>query len=238
LAAVDTEFDDATSLFTSLRSTDPYRVEDLDVFSNILYVSEKRAELAALAHDYVQVDRLRPEVCCLVGESASFARNSWSVASIRCGKNRLRSPIGGRTHSRTRRSASTGNYYSLRRDHEKAIAYFRRALKLDRNYLSAWTLMGHEYVEIKNTNAAIASYRRAVGESLGARDDYTSGLVLGVSSAARLAHLHPYSPLSLSRRSRPERLPRVVRPRPGLRAARRALLRAQLLQPRDGAQAL
>lgn len=25
--------------------------------------------------------------------------------------------------------------------------------------------MGHEYIEIKNTNAAIASYRRAVGES-------------------------------------------------------------------------
>lgn len=60
----------------------------------------------------------------------------------------------------------TGNYYSLRRDHEKAIVYFRRALKLDRGYLSAWTLMGHEYIEIKNTNAAIASYRRAVGESL------------------------------------------------------------------------
>lgn len=60
----------------------------------------------------------------------------------------------------------TGNYYSLRRDHEKAIVYFRRALKLDRGYLSAWTLMGHEYIEIKNTNAAIASYRRAVGELL------------------------------------------------------------------------
>lgn len=59
-----------------------------------------------------------------------------------------------------------GNYFSLRRDHEKAITYFRRALKLDRGYLSAWTLMGHEYVEIKNTNAAIASYRRAVGASL------------------------------------------------------------------------
>ena len=60
--------------------------------------------------------------------------------------------------------ARPGNYFSLRRDHEKAITYFRRALKLDRSYLSAWTLMGHEYVEIKNTNAAIASYRRAVGE--------------------------------------------------------------------------
>ncbi len=36
-----------------------------------------------------------------------------------------------------------------------AIRCYRRALKLDRHYLSAWTLMGHEYVEMKNTSAAI-----------------------------------------------------------------------------------
>jgi hypothetical protein len=35
--------------------------------------------------------------------------------------------------------------------------YFRRALKLNHNYLSAWTLMGHEYVEMKNTPAAIGA---------------------------------------------------------------------------------
>ncbi|KAJ4967416.1 hypothetical protein NE237_019265 [Protea cynaroides] len=46
--------------------------------------------------------------------------------------------------------------------HEKSVMYFRRALKLNRNYLSAWTLMGHEYVEMKNTPAAIDAYRRAV----------------------------------------------------------------------------
>lgn len=33
--------------------------------------------------------------------------------------------------------------------------YFRRALKLNPQYLSAWTLMGHEYVEMKNPPAAI-----------------------------------------------------------------------------------
>lgn len=33
--------------------------------------------------------------------------------------------------------------------------YFRRALKLDQACLSAWTLMGHEYVEMKNPPAAI-----------------------------------------------------------------------------------
>ncbi|KAJ1677643.1 anaphase-promoting complex component apc8 [Spiromyces aspiralis] len=40
--------------------------------------------------------------------------------------------------------------------------YFQRALRLDRSYLSAWTLMGHEYMELKNTSAAIQAYRRAV----------------------------------------------------------------------------
>lgn len=44
----------------------------------------------------------------------------------------------------------------------QAVVYFQRAIKLDSNYLSAWTLMGHEYVEMKNPNAAIEAYRRAV----------------------------------------------------------------------------
>jgi anaphase-promoting complex subunit 8 len=55
-----------------------------------------------------------------------------------------------------------GNYYSLRGDHHKAVIYFKRAIKLDNKFLSAWTLMGHEYLEMKNTNAAIESYRSAV----------------------------------------------------------------------------
>lgn len=56
-----------------------------------------------------------------------------------------------------------GNYFSLRQQHEKAVLYFRRALKLNPDYLSAWTLMGHEYLELKNPPAAIDAYRKAVG---------------------------------------------------------------------------
>ena len=57
----------------------------------------------------------------------------------------------------------TGNYYSLKSEHEKAVTYFRKALKINRNYLAAWTLLGHEYLELKNTHAAVEAYRRAVG---------------------------------------------------------------------------
>lgn len=96
-----------------------------------------------------------------------------------------------------------GNYYSLCSQHEKAVMYFRRALTLDRNFLSAWTLMGHEYIELKNTHAAIESYRRAVDVN---RKDYRAwyGLgqayeVLDMSFYAlfyyqRAAGLRPYDP--------------------------------------------
>ena len=40
------------------------------------------------------------------------------------------------------------------------MVYFQRALKLNPGYLSALTLMGHEYMEMKNTHAAIQSYRQ------------------------------------------------------------------------------
>lgn len=54
-----------------------------------------------------------------------------------------------------------GNYYSLRSQHEKAALYFQRALKLNPRCLGAWTLMGHEYMEMRNTSAAIQAYRSA-----------------------------------------------------------------------------
>ena len=80
-----------------------------------------------------------------------------------------------------------GNYYSLKSEHEKAVMCFRRALTLDRNFLSAWTLMGHEYVEMKNTHAAIESYRRAVDVN---RKDYRAWYGLGQTYEVLEMHLY------------------------------------------------
>lgn len=113
--------DQAQALFESIRLLDPQRIEDMDVYSNILYVKGETARLATLAHELFSLDRFTPQACCVVG-----------------------------------------NYFSARREHEKAVLYFRRCLRLNPQFLSAWTLMGHEYVEMKNTAAAIECYRRAV----------------------------------------------------------------------------
>lgn len=115
------DYVNAELIFDQIIKLDPYRLDDLDTYSNILYVMQKPSKLAYLAQFTSGVDRFRPETCCIVA-----------------------------------------NYYSAKQEHEKSIMYFRRALTLNKNCTSAWTLMGHEFVELKNSHAAIESYRRAV----------------------------------------------------------------------------
>ncbi|XP_020589970.1 anaphase-promoting complex subunit 8 isoform X1 [Phalaenopsis equestris] len=115
------ELDEAEVVFEEILRNDPYRLNTMDIYSNLLYAKECFSALSFLAHKVFLTDKYQPESCCIIA-----------------------------------------NYYSLKGQHEKAVLYFRRALRLNRKYLSAWTLMGHEYVEMKNTPAAIDAYRRAV----------------------------------------------------------------------------
>jgi anaphase-promoting complex subunit 8 len=82
-----------------------------------------------------------------------------------------------------------GNYYSLRGKHDRAILYFQRALKLNPKCTSAWTLMGHEYVELRNTAAAVQCYRKAVEVSGGS--DYRAWYGLG--QTYEMLHMYQYS---------------------------------------------
>ncbi len=56
-----------------------------------------------------------------------------------------------------------GNFYSLRGNHEMAIVYFQRAVRLDRENFSAWILLGHEFIEQKNCSLAIEAYSKGLG---------------------------------------------------------------------------
>lgn len=111
----------AETIFDHILALDPLRLDDLDTYSNMLYVMEKRSKLSYLAQYASLIDKFRPETCCIIA-----------------------------------------NYHSMKCEHEKAIMYYKRALTLNKNCLSAWTLMGHEFVELKNSHAGIESYRRAV----------------------------------------------------------------------------
>lgn len=141
------EVDKAIEVFQSIQELDPYRLDNLDTYSNLLFVKELKTEMASLAQKALSISKYRPETCCIIG-----------------------------------------NYYSIRCDHHKAISYFQRSLKLNPQYLAAWTLMGHEFMELKNTNAAIQSYRKAVEVN---KRDYRAWYGLGQSY--EILKMHYYS---------------------------------------------
>jgi hypothetical protein len=65
------------------------------------------------------------------------------------------------------------------------VVYFKRALKLNRRFLSAWTLMGHEFIELKNTQAAIEVRRWQAAARRAPRTPLTSLCVTGLSQRRR-----------------------------------------------------
>lgn len=67
-AELPKDFGQAEKQFEKILAVAPYRVDDIDVYSNILYVTENRLKLSRLAHEFLELDKDRPEVCCLVGE--------------------------------------------------------------------------------------------------------------------------------------------------------------------------
>ena len=108
------QYDEAKVLLEEVRKVDPYRLDDMDTYSSILFVAESKAELSNLAHSAVRIDKYRAESNFIVG-----------------------------------------NYYSVKGKHEQAVTYFKRAIRLNPSYASAWILMGHEFLEMKNTDVGL-----------------------------------------------------------------------------------
>ncbi|EFO26723.1 anaphase promoting complex subunit 8/cdc23 family protein, variant [Loa loa] len=115
------EHDMALEFFKKVRKIDPYRVEQMHLFSDSLYVRGFRSDLADLAHTFFKTHKFCWETCCIIA-----------------------------------------NYYSLRGEHEKAVVFLQRSLKLNPNNAAAWTLIGHEFMEQKNNPAACLAYRKAI----------------------------------------------------------------------------
>lgn len=61
------EFDNAEESFEQMREMEPYCIDGLDIYSNILYVRGNTAKLSYLAHFVSTIDKYRPETCFIVG---------------------------------------------------------------------------------------------------------------------------------------------------------------------------
>jgi anaphase-promoting complex subunit 8 len=148
------EFAPAAQLFEQLRVAEPNRLDDLDAYSNILYVQEESAKLSMLAHDALRIDRYRPESCLIVGNYYSI--KSEHVKAVAYFKRSLR--LDPRNVSAW---TLLGHEYMELKNTEAAIEAYRKALDANQRDYRAWYGLGQTYEILKMPLYALHYYRRA-----------------------------------------------------------------------------
>lgn len=99
--------------------------------------------------------------------------------------------ISERSPKRPETWCVVGNCFSLEKEHDLAIRFFKRSLQLDENFTYAYTLTGHEYIAKEDFDEATACYRHAIRTD---KSHYNAwwglGTIYSRQEKYRLAELH------------------------------------------------
>ncbi|XP_054289018.1 cell division cycle protein 23 homolog [Macrosteles quadrilineatus] len=144
----------AISTFHELRKLDPLRLDNMDIFSNLLYVKEMKVELAYLAHHATEIDKYRVETCCVIGNYYSLRTEHQKAVlyfqrALRLNPQYL--------------SAWTlmGHEYMEMKNTNAAIQSYRQAIEVNRRDYRAWYGLGQTYEILKLTNYCLYYYKQA-----------------------------------------------------------------------------
>jgi anaphase-promoting complex subunit 8 len=183
------QFASAKRLLEDLHHHMPYRLDSMDVYSNILYVQEDSVSLSQLAHTAVQVDKYRAETCCIVGNYYSLKQQR--AKAIQYFQRALKMDrsftsawtLMGHEYVEWKQTASAmeayrravqvapgdyrawyglGQTYEFLNMHLYALYYYKQATQLRPYDARMWCAMGLTYVALLRTEDAIRAYERAL----------------------------------------------------------------------------
>ncbi|XP_013201225.1 cell division cycle protein 23 homolog [Amyelois transitella] len=148
------DVDSSLMLFRELYQSDPYRLDNWDVYSHLLYLKEKRMELADLAQKAVAIDKYRVETCCVIGNYYSL-RSEHQKAVI----------YFQRALSLDPQYLSAwilmGHEFIELQNSNAAIQCYRHAIDVNRNDYRAWNGLGQAYEILGLNGYCIYYYSRA-----------------------------------------------------------------------------
>ena len=61
------EMEQAESILDQLTLQDPYSLDWMQLYSNVLFVKQRQSKLAMIAKQCNDIDQYRTETCCVIG---------------------------------------------------------------------------------------------------------------------------------------------------------------------------
>lgn len=144
----------ASHLFESLLRSYPYRLDGMEMYSNLLYILPNRPKLATLAANASDTDKFRPETNCILGNYYSLiSEHEKAVLHFR----------RALTLDRNFQAAWTlmGHEYIELKNTQAAIESYRRAVDINRKDYRAWYGLGQGYEMLECYSYCLFYYQRA-----------------------------------------------------------------------------
>jgi anaphase-promoting complex subunit 8 len=180
---------EAKRMLEDLHHHTPYRLDSMDVYSNILYVQNDSVGLSQLAHTAVKVDKYRPETCVIVGNYYSIKQQrakaiQYFQRALKVDSNFTSAwTLMGHEYVEWKRTANAMEayrralhaapndyraYYGLGQTYEIlnmymfALYYYKRATQLRPYDARMWCSLGVTFMQLGRPLDAIQAYERAM----------------------------------------------------------------------------
>ena len=147
-------YSEAEKYFTLLRQKAPSRLQDMEVYSTILWHLKNDIELAFLAHELLALDRLSPQAWCAVGNSFSLQRDH--DQALKCFKRATQlDPKFAYAFT------LQGHEHLANEEYDKALSAYRAAIAAEMRHYNAWYGLGKVYEKQGKYALAETHYRNA-----------------------------------------------------------------------------
>jgi len=149
-----TDYRSAEECFARLLKIQPSRVEDMEVYSTVLWHMKKDAALAFLCHTLRDVDFHAPQTWCAIGNGFSVQREHEQAISA---FKRAVQVDDGFAYAWT----LMGHEYIANEELDAALASFRKSVAVDRRCFHGWYGLGKAYERQGKLEEAERHYRIA-----------------------------------------------------------------------------
>lgn len=145
---------EAEEVFARIRKISPSRMEDMEVYSNVLWQLKKETDLAYLSHELIEADRLSPQAWCAIGNSFSLQREH--EQAIKCFKRATQlDPKFAYAFT------LQGHEHVANEESEKALFAYRCAISADHRHYNGRYGLGQVFEKMGKFDIAEQHYRFA-----------------------------------------------------------------------------
>lgn len=145
---------EAAQYFSRVQTLAPSRVEDMEIYSTVLWHLKNDVELAYLAHQLLEIDRLSPQAWCAIGNSFSHQRDH--DQALKCFKRAtMLDPEFAYAFT------LQGHEYVANEEYDKALDAYRHGINAENRHYNAWYGLGTVYDRMGKLDFAEQHFRNA-----------------------------------------------------------------------------